>query len=163
TFIENARIKAVSLKNYLLNKQPSGVAMDETYIVADDSGLECEDLDGQPGVQSARFAGEHATDAENNAKLVSMFAVTTHLTRAAQYVCALVLLFPDGSSKEIIETCQGFITLSPQGDGGFGYDPHFYLDRYNKTMAELPLDEKNKISHRGKAIRKLVRILQDEV
>jgi len=159
TFIENAHIKALCLKSYLSLNKPHSVASEEIYVIADDSGLECEDIDGLPGVHSARFAGEDATDAENNAKLIEMINTTTHLSRAAQYVCALVLLDPDGKSIEIEETCQGRIVTVPRGENGFGYDPYFYLEAYGQTMAEISLDEKNKISHRGKALKKVVEAL----
>ena len=129
------------------------------FILADDSGLECEDLEGAPGVYSARFAGENATDAQNNQKLIEKLRVITHLTRAARYVCALVVITPDGKQHEIEETCEGLITFEPKGKNGFGYDPYFYLPEYNQTMAELDPQEKNKVSHRGKALKKLLKML----
>lgn len=153
TFMENAYIKAKALRQYIS-------ASDKVYILADDSGLVCDDLHGQPGVNSARFAGENATDEDNNKKLVEMFQDVTHWSRAARYVCAMVLFHPDGSEMEIEEICKGCIVLVPKGENGFGYDPYFYLEEYNKTMAELPSEEKNKISHRGKALRKLVQELK---
>lgn len=150
-FMENAHIKALALRKKIKAKN--------IFIIADDSGLECEDLEGAPGIYSARFAGENATDEQNNKKLIEKLKTITHLTRAARYVCALALITPDGKQHEIQETCEGLITFEPKGKNGFGYDPYFYLPEHNKTMAELDPEQKNKISHRGKALQKLYGIL----
>jgi len=158
--MENARIKALALSDYLKKSSDRQLATSDYFILADDSGLECEDLGGLPGVQSARFAGENATDDQNNQKLIHLFQQQTHLSRAIQYVCAMILILPDGKEIEIEETCQGHIVFVPKGKNGFGYDPYFYLESYDKTMAELSPDEKNKISHRGKALRLLVKELK---
>lgn len=157
TFLENARIKAQALRNFLKSStSDQRLATGDHFILADDSGLICDDLGGQPGVESARFAGPNATDAENNQKLVESFSEITHWSRSARYVCALVLLKPDGSEIDIEEKCEGRIVLVPAGTLGFGYDPYFYVEEFNKTMAELSPQEKNKISHRGKALRRLL-------
>ena len=156
TFVENAHIKAHAVQKYLQNKNESADYM----ILADDSGLECEDLDGAPGVHSSRFAGENATDADNNKKLVESFLDKTHVGRAAQYVCCLVLLKSTGEELHIQEVCQGHIVLEPKGENGFGYDPYFYLEDLDKTMAELSPQKKNQISHRGKALISLVKELK---
>lgn len=153
TFVENARIKAEALKNYLSSHEET----QDWMVLADDSGLECEDLNGEPGVYSARFAGPNATDADNNQKLVECFQNQTHATRAAQYVCCLVVMKPTGEELHLQEVCQGHIVLEPKGKNGFGYDPYFYLEELDKTMAELLPQEKNKISHRGKALLSLVK------
>ncbi len=154
TFIENARIKARALKSFVEEKgRLHGIAPTETFVIADDSGLECSDLWGLPGVKSARFAGAGHSTQDNNAKLVQMFRSLTNPTYAARYVCAMVLMRPDGTAQEIVKTCEGQITLKPRGANGFGYDPYFYLPQYGCTMAELSPEEKNKISHRGKALR----------
>lgn len=158
TFLENAQIKARALRKYVEGKGPVR-ERGATYILADDSGLECADLNGLPGVKSARFAGPNATDEDNNKKLIEMFRGVTHGTRAARYVCAMVLILPDGRESDITETCPGHIVMVPKGKNGFGYDPYFYLEAYNKTMAELEPKEKNRISHRGKALGKLVKAL----
>lgn len=147
TFLENACIKADSLYQYLKGS---------CYVLADDSGLECDDLNGAPGVYSSRFSGEGSSDGRNNEKLISMLKKIPHLTRVARYVCAMVLIEPDGVKKEIVQTCEGLIHFEPQGVGGFGYDPYFYLPEYHQTMAEISAEEKNKISHRGKAMRELL-------
>lgn len=158
-FLDNARLKALALKNFL--SQSHDLKYEEIAILADDSGLVCDDLKGAPGVYSARFAGLNATDAQNNAKLVSEMNAVTHATRRARYVCALSLILPDGRHYDMVETCEGLIVLEPKGIEGFGYDPHFYVESHQKTMAELSLDVKNQISHRGKALQRLERVLQN--
>jgi XTP/dITP diphosphohydrolase len=172
TFIENARIKAEAVRTFL-NKLSPPLSLDPSppwgegvrrtgegsYILADDSGLECADPFGLPGVKSARFAGEQHSYADNNKKLVQVFQNLENPTYAARFVCAMILLCPDGSKKEVVKTCEGQIVLKPRGTNGFGYDPHFYLPQFGKTMAELTSDEKNQISHRGKALRVVVNIV----
>lgn len=154
TFLENAQIKARALHDFLAHSaRPTAHG---AFILADDSGLMCDDLDGEPGVKSARLAGPNATDTDNNNKLVALFNDVTHWSRAAHYVCVLVLIKPDGSESHFTGTCDGHIVLVPKGNGGFGYDPHFYLQEFNKTMAEITLAQKNKISHRAKALEKLM-------
>lgn len=151
TFLDNARIKATALRKFLGSRT--------AFVLADDSGLECDALSGAPGVHSARFAGDHASDAENNAKLVASLRDVTGTLRTARYVCALVLIAPDGSETAVIGTCEGRMIPDPRGENGFGYDPYFYLDEFGKTMAELPPEEKNRISHRGQALSKLLTLL----
>ncbi len=168
TFLENARLKARALRDFLVNHgegkgghsaKKDGHGMPCPYVIADDSGLVCDDLSGEPGVLSARYAGPNATDAENNQKLVEMFNTVTHWSRTARYVCVLYLIKSDGTETHFEGVCEGVITLVPKGVGGFGYDPHFYLEELNKTMAELTLAEKNKISHRAKALNLLIKSL----
>jgi XTP/dITP diphosphohydrolase len=154
TFIANARIKALALRDYLLKK-----GMSDFYVLADDSGLECHDIEMKPGVHSARFAGQNATDEENNQKLVDVLQTVTHLTRDARYVCALLWIKPDGSEEEVVGTCEGNIVFEPKGENGFGYDPYFYLLELNQTMAEITPEHKNKISHRAKALRALLSVV----
>lgn len=154
TFLENARIKARALKFHL-----NQLAINQTNILADDSGLECDDLGGAPGVYSARYSGENATDTTNNLKLVSEISKLPHPTYATRYVCALIFLASNGTEKSIVETCEGQIISNPKGENGFGYDPYFYLPELGKTMAELMPEEKNRISHRGKAFKKLLEAL----
>ncbi|MBX7149344.1 XTP/dITP diphosphatase [bacterium] len=148
SFEENALIKARAIF-----KQKGG------YVLADDSGLECDDLDGDPGVYSARFAGPKATDEDNNNMLIERMSQIHDPSRRARYVCVLVLIDPAGKETVIRETCEGIITLNPSGKGGFGYDPYFYLADKKCTMAELPLAVKNQISHRGKALKKMLALL----
>lgn len=149
TFEENALIKA------RVAHQITG-----QYVLADDSGLECDDLGGAPGVYSARYAGNGATDEQNNQKLIADIQAAHDPCRFAQYVCVLVLIDPAGKEILIKETCEGLITMTPSGSGGFGYDPYFFLPDKKRTMAELPMEEKNKISHRGKALQKVKRVIE---
>lgn len=138
--------------------------------LADDSGLEVEALGGAPGVRSARFAGERATDAENNAALLAALdglAVDAPGARPrdfdARFRCVLALIDPfvQGGEPFVVEgTCAGTITRAPRGSGGFGYDPLFLVEGTNKTMAELTEDEKNRVSHRARATEKLRLVLE---
>lgn len=139
-------------------------------VLADDSGLCVDALDGRPGVYSARFAGEGATDAANNAKLLGELEglkqgedTDQPLLGTARFVCALSLYDP-ATGREITSegTVEGWITSEPAGEGGFGYDPLFYLPGYDRTMAELTLEEKQAISHRGAALRQLTAKLEAE-
>lgn len=139
--------------------------------VADDSGLEVDALGGSPGVRSARFASERATDAENNAALLAALdglapdPMGTPTTDAypARFRCVLALVDPfvkDGEPFVVEGVCEGKITRTPRGSGGFGYDPLFLVEGTDKTMAELTEDEKNRISHRAKAFEKMRLVLQ---
>ena len=123
--------------------------------LADDSGLEVEALGRQPGILSARYAGENATDEENNKKLLKELSGISLKKRNARYQCIIALVFPSGEEETVKASCNGLIALEPKGKGGFGYDPLFYIPEYGKTMAELPPKIKNRISHRGKALAKL--------
>ncbi|WCK56880.1 XTP/dITP diphosphatase [Aneurinibacillus sp. Ricciae_BoGa-3] len=129
--------------------------------LADDSGLEVDALEGKPGVYSARFAGEHGDDQANNAKLVALMRDIPAGERAARFVSVLALAIPDGETLVARGTCEGEIVLLPAGSNGFGYDPYFFLPEQERTMAELEPEEKNAISHRGNAMRKLHAILQE--
>ena len=144
TFAANARMKA----QYYAKKL--GVP-----CIADDSGLEVQALDGAPGVRSARYAGEKATDAENNEKLLNIMKF--QVKRTCRFRCALAVALPNGKVlNEVDGICEGMLLHAPLGEGGFGYDPLFWSTELHKGMAEASMQEKNKISHRGKAIRKLV-------
>jgi XTP/dITP diphosphohydrolase len=132
--------------------------------IADDSGIEAAALNGAPGVWSARYAGDHATDEENLAKLLREVPPDGD-TRVA-YVCAMAYVDPGGSEAVVEGRCEGRLTHEPRGTGGFGYDPAFIPDDYpgdERTMAELEPDEKDNISHRGRAARALaIRLAQAE-
>jgi XTP/dITP diphosphohydrolase len=128
--------------------------------VADDSGIEVDALGGAPGVRSARFAGEHATDEQNLSLLLARVADVSDAERTARYRCAAACAWPDGRTVVAEELCAGVITLRPRGSGGFGYDPAFVPAGFDRTMAELSPDEKNAISHRGKALRALGELLR---
>jgi XTP/dITP diphosphohydrolase len=144
TFRENALIKA--------HAAASATGM---ITLAEDAGLEVDALSGRPGVRSARFAGEHATDAQNNAELLAALEHVAEDRRTARYRCALVLLDPKAGGSPLVTegTCEGWIARAPRGEGGFGYDPLFVMrDAAGRTMAEVSEDEKNRISHRAHAV-----------
>ncbi len=126
------------------------------YTLADDSGLEVDALGGRPGVYSARYAGEPCDDKTNNEKLIKELTGVPSEKRTARFKCAMVLVDPDGKiladGEGVIE---GIIIDVARGENGFGYDPHFFVPELGKTTAEISREEKNKISHRGKATRKL--------
>ena len=122
--------------------------------LADDSGLTVDALEGAPGVYSARYAGVHGDDGANNEKLIRELQGKSD--RTAHYVCALALVHPDGASVTAEASCNGEIQDTPVGTNGFGYDPYFFVPRFGKTMAELDIDTKETISHRGKALQELV-------
>ena len=156
TFKENALKKARII---------SGLT--KKITLADDSGLEVESLGGRPGVFSSRYAGEKACDKENIKKLLKELKGVGD--RRARFVCTLALVFPDGltgltaSGREIVVEgrCDGIIVDDPRGVNGFGYDPVFLVPQKNKTMAELTPEEKNQISHRALAVRKLIMCLNN--
>lgn len=148
TFEANARKKALSAA------LASGIP-----ALADDSGLVVDALGGRPGVFSARFAGEGAGDAENNEKLLLELDGIAADRRQASFHCVVALCLPDGACATFTGELHGFILEEPRGSGGFGYDPLFLVPGYGKTLAELPLDIKNGISHRGKALEKVRRYL----
>ncbi len=126
--------------------------------ISDDTGLEVDALDGEPGVYSARFSGENATYTDNVNKLIHVMKDVEDENRSAQFRTCMA--FVDGNTELIANgVVKGQITASPKGDGGFGYDPVFYIEKFDKTFAEMTLEEKNKISHRGVALRNLKEIL----
>ena len=148
TFRENALKKARAIASY------SGIP-----ALADDSGLEVEALGGRPGVYSARYAGEGATDRDNINKLLAELRGTGN--RKARFVCFLALVTPEGKEITAEGKCEGVILTEPRGEGGFGYDPVFFLPEYNKTMAEIAPELKNKISHRARACESLAKLLRE--
>lgn len=124
--------------------------------LADDSGLEVEALGGAPGVLSARYAGEHATDADRRKLLLSELEKTGSAIRRARFVCAIAIARPDGEILNLSEgICSGTITFAPRGDSGFGYDPLFVPDGFDQTFGELSDEIKNRLSHRARALLKL--------
>lgn len=146
TFEENARLKAETIAHIL--QQP---------VLADDSGLVVDALNGMPGIYSARFAGERKSDAANNAKLLHELTDIPDEKRNARFHCTLVFAAPRKESLVVEADWEGRIARIPQGDNGFGYDPLFIVPEYNKTSAELTAEEKNDISHRGMAVKELER------
>ncbi|MFW6279212.1 MAG: XTP/dITP diphosphatase [Bacillota bacterium] len=137
----------------------------ETGLItlADDSGLVVDYLDGRPGIYSARYGGQDATDLENNRKLLRELEGVPREKRKAHFKCVAALFIPGEESITVSGICRGYIAEEMKGDQGFGYDPLFYVPEYEKTMAELPLVVKNKISHRARALDKMEKHIQDLV
>ena len=129
--------------------------------LADDSGLVVDTLDGRPGVISARFAGEGATDADNNRKLLAELAGIPAGERQGAFVCVMAYVDPDGTERTFSGRVGGLILTEARGDGGFGYDPLFLVDGFCSTMAELSLEEKNRISHRGQALQQFKHFIEE--
>jgi XTP/dITP diphosphohydrolase len=129
--------------------------------IADDSGLEVDYLQGNPGVRSARFAGDQASDADNNGKLVQLLAGIPVAGRGALFRCVIAIVTPQGQEAWVEGQCRGIILEQARGNEGFGYDPLFSIPELGKTLAELPLAVKNKISHRGRALAALKEVLPD--
>ena len=127
--------------------------------LADDSGLEVDSLKGMPGIYSARYSGEKASSRENNQRLLKEMASIPFSKRGARFKCIMAMVSPEGKEAMTEGSCKGRIGMREKGKKGFGYDPLFILPKYGKTMAELSLREKNKISHRGEALRKLKKIV----
>jgi len=128
--------------------------------IADDSGLEVDSLKGLPGIYSARYVREGASSQENNQKLLREMRDGTISKRGAKFKCIIAVVSPDGRETIAEGECKGRIGFKEKGKKGFGYDPLFILPKYGKTMAELSLEAKNRISHRGKALKKIRRIIQ---
>lgn len=150
TFTENALKKACGIA------KTTGI-----IAIADDSGLEVDALNGAPGVHSARYAGEQATDQENIKKLLQALNGVPMKKRTARFRCVIAICTPQGKHITTEGTCEGIITNEPRGSNGFGYDPIFLIPDQNLTMAEVGLDIKNQISHRAVALQKLRDILPD--
>lgn len=154
TFEENAKKKAMEIYEYLLNKGESNF-----IVLSDDSGLEVDCLNGAPGVYSARYAGEHGNDYNNNIKLLEEMKSFKGNERSARFVCVIAVVFEDGSVKSVRGEVEGTIIEELKAEGGFGYDPLFFYKGFNKTFGEATPEEKNAISHRGNALKKLREIL----
>lgn len=150
TFEENA------IKKAIVTAKLSGF-----ITLADDSGLEVDALGGRPGVYSARFAGNKANDRENNDKLLNLLKQVELAARTARFTCVIAIATPQGSVQTVRASCEGIIGFELHGRGGFGYDPLFIPNGFNKTFAELSAQEKHTISHRGKALKESRPILED--
>ena len=146
---ENARLKATVL-----------AAKSQLLALADDSGLEVDALGGEPGRLSARYAGEKASDRDRISYLLAKLEGVPWQRRFARFRCVIAIATPDGKVELCSGECRGVITFEPRGEQGFGYDPIFYLPELGKTMAELPLEIKNQVSHRGQAARKVPQVLK---
>lgn len=142
TFAENARIKAQTIHMCCPND----------IVLADDSGLIIDCLGGEPGIYSARYMGEDTPYEQKNANLIARVNASGDRERKARFWCAIAAVLPDGSVLETNGAMEGVIAEKAEGEGGFGYDPILYLPEYQKTSAQLSMEEKNKISHRGKAL-----------
>lgn len=148
TFEENALIKAKAVAQCC-----------DAVVLADDSGLEIDYLNKEPGVYSARYMGEDTSYKIKNANLIQRLEGVPKEQRTARFVCAVAAVFPDGTNKVVRGTIEGYIGYEPQGEHGFGYDPIFYVDAYGCSTASLEPEEKNRISHRGNALR----MMKDEL
>ena len=149
-------------ENSLIKARTAVEAGNHRYAaIADDSGLSVDALDGAPGVYSARYAGGHGDDAANNALLLKNLSHLPESERTARFVCCIALVYPDGREMTVRGETEGLIINEARGNGGFGYDPYFYYAPFGKTFSELSSEEKNAISHRGKAIAKLAEVLKD--
>ena len=154
TFEENALKKASEIYNYLLANNKG-----DALVLADDSGLEVDSLNGAPGVYSARYAGEHGNDYKNNIKLLEEMKGFKGDDRKARFVCVISLVDENGETKVVRGEVDGYIIEELKTEGGFGYDPLFFYEGFNKTFGEASSEEKNAISHRGNALKKLKEIL----
>lgn len=145
TFEENAIIKAKAV----------AVLAPEAIVLADDSGLEIDYLNKEPGIYSARYAGEDTSYVVKNQMLLDRLAGVPQEKRTARFVCVIAAVFPDGQTVTVRETMEGFIGEAPAGENGFGYDPIFQVPQYGCSSAQLTMEQKNELSHRGKALRKM--------
>ena len=152
TFEENAKIKAVAVQK-----------LTGALVLADDSGLEIDYLNKEPGIYSARYMGEDTLYSVKNANLISRLAGVPDEQRTARFVCAIAAAFPDGEVLTTRGTIEGIIGYEERGENGFGYDPIFYLPEYKKSTAELSPEEKNALSHRGRALRQMEEELRKRI
>ena len=153
TFEENALIKARAVHGLAEN----------CYVMADDSGLCIDALDGAPGIYSARFCGEDSTYPEKFAKIFEMLKDVPEEKRTAKFVCSIAVVRPDGTDFTVRGEVCGILHEKPAGDGGFGYDPIFYVPEFGMTTAQMTKEQKNSISHRGKALRAMAEKLKSEL
>ena len=151
SFEENAMIKAEAVAK----------RFPDCAVMADDSGLCVSALNGAPGIYSARYSGVHGDDKANNEKLLS--ELSGRSDRSAYFMCAVACTLPSGERFTVTGKCDGIIAEKESGENGFGYDPLFYLEEYKKTMAEISFEEKNRISHRAKALNEFVKELRKRV
>lgn len=156
TFEENAKKKSEEIYKELIKKGENNF-----IVMSDDSGLEVEYLNGEPGVYSARYAGEHGNDKKNNEKLLLNLKGVSYDNRSARFVCQLALINDKNIYKSVTGTVNGYILEEERGYDGFGYDPLFLYEPFNKTFAELTIEEKNDISHRGIALKKISAVIKE--
>lgn len=151
TFEENALIKARAVHALL----------PDDIVMADDSGLEIDYLNKEPGIYSARYMGEDTSYDIKNSELLRRMEGVPDEKRTARFVCAIGTVFPDGEEKVVLGTIEGRIAYEMKGENGFGYDPIFYLPEYGCTTAELAPEKKNEISHRGKGLQKMKKLMEE--
>ena len=156
TFSENACIKAEAIAK-VANEMGR-----EAIVLADDSGLEIDALNKEPGVYSARYMGENTSYREKNANLIARLDGVPVGERSARFVCAIAAVLPGGEVMQVQETIEGYIGYEERGENGFGYDPIFMVPEFGCTTAELSMEQKNKISHRGKALVKMKEVLMQK-
>jgi len=156
TFEDNAKKKSVEIYKELIKKGENNF-----IVMSDDSGLEVDYLNGEPGVFSARYAGEHGNDKKNNEKLLLNLSGVSNENRKARFVCQLALISDKNEYRTLRGTVEGYILEEEKGHGGFGYDPLFFYEPLNRSFGELTMEEKNKISHRGVALQKVKEIIKE--
>lgn len=159
TFEENALIKATKIAEAAVNMPKYKNAV----VLADDSGLEIDYLNKEPGIYSARYMGEDTSYDIKNQNLIDRLDGVPDEKRTARFVCAIAAAFPDGSSEVVRGTMEGIIGYEIAGENGFGYDPIFYLPEYGCTSAQLAPEKKNELSHRGEGLRKMRKILEKKL
>lgn len=152
TFEENALIKARAIRD-----------LADCIVLADDSGLEVDALNKEPGIYSARYMGEDTSYDLKNANIIGRLSGLTGSERSARFVCVIAAAFPDGTEETRRATIEGQIAAAPAGENGFGYDPIFYVPEYKCTTAQLAAEQKNEISHRGKALRAMKEVLRQRM
>ena len=153
TFEENALIKARTIS----------ACVSDAIVLADDSGLEIDYLNKEPGVYSARYMGEDTSYNIKNKNLIDRLEGVEKEKRTARFVCAIAAVLPDGREFVTTQTMEGYIGYQPEGENGFGYDPIFYLDEFGCSSAALSREQKNAISHRGTALRKIKDMIRDKI
>ena len=160
TFEENSLIKVRTVREEYLKQKPRDyVNYEKVYIFADDSGLEVDALNKEPGVLSARYIGEDNSYHIKNQSIIDRLEGVKDEDRTARFVCSIAAIDMEGNETVVRETMEGYIGYKEAGENGFGYDPIFMLPEYGCTSSEISMEEKNKISHRGKAIRKMMEVL----
>ena len=160
TFEENSLIKVRTVREeYLKQKPRDDVNYEKVYIFADDSGLEVDALNKEPGVLSARYMGEDTSYHIKNQSIIDRLEGVKEEDRTARFVCSIAAIDMEGNETVVRETMEGYIGYKEAGENGFGYDPIFMLPEYGCTSSEISMEEKNKISHRGKALRKMMEVL----
>ena len=160
TFEENSLLKAATIMDMIKADPALNDKYRESPVIADDSGLMVDALGGAPGVHSARYAGEEHDFDANNTKLLAELEDVSDDKRTAHFVTVITMIYPDGEKLVARGECHGHITREKKGEGGFGYDPVFVPDGYDKSFAELGTDFKNTISHRARALGELERMLE---